>query len=293
MNVFLKHIYNNCEDWGIELLPYDNVIKLIYGFEEKRLSNIGIDIDGGEITDIKIYFSNGSNDERFYSEKSMSIFKDNKNYYLRDIKKHFSYNETDGIDAIRKIIGDHTTIIANRYIEIGKIIQNHTDTRVFPFFGGGKVLKDNKVCGYKLYYTFYSYVKSGAKFGYIDVQNTYACILELLLHFRINESIKKTVISILDYYKNKAVITLLGINTDVVGYEEYKLYFIIPKETLEERKNNLKRINSLLGNDEYSEASGLFIDMLESFDNPSFMPLELCLSINNNKIKLKSYFRTK
>ena len=292
MNNLFENIYMNCNGLGIKLLPYENVMKTIHDFKEKRLSNIGIDIDGGEITDIKIYFSNGSNDECFYSEKSMSIFNDNDDYYFRDVRKHFSNTETDGIDAIKNIIGDNTTIIANRYVYIGEIIQMHTNTRVFPFFGGGKVLKGNKVFGYKLYYTFYSYDKAGARFGDIDAQNTYACILELLLHFHISESIKKAVVSILNYY-NKAVITLLGVNVDIAGNEEYKLYFIIPNETLEERKNNLKIINSMLGKTEQSEASGIFIDMLKSCDNFSFMPLELCLSIINDKIKLKSYFRTK
>jgi hypothetical protein len=290
---FFEYIYKNCNSLGVKLLPYENVRKITHDFKKKKLSNIGIDIDSGEITDIKIYFSNGSNDECFYSEKSMSIFNDNNEYHFRDVRKHFSNTETDGIDAIKKIIGDNAPIIANRYVDIGEIIQRYTSTRVFPFFGGGKVLKENRVYGYKLYYTFYSYDKVEAKFGDIDSQNTYACILDLLSHFHVSESIKKTAFSILDYYNNKAVITLLGVNVDIAGNEEYKLYFIIPGETFEERKNNIKIIDSMIGKNKQSEISGLFIDMLKNCENFSFMPLELCLSITNDKMKLKSYFRTK
>lgn len=170
MKRFLKYIYDSCNGFGIQFRPYESVIKQIDDFEEKIFSNIEINIDDGKILDVKIYFSSGSNDDCFYSEKSMFIINNNNNFSFRDVKKHFSKTKFDGMNAIRESINDKTSGLTNKYIEIGNAIQRHTNTKIYPFFGGGRAYKSSKIWRYKLYYTFFSYDKVGVAFGETDAK---------------------------------------------------------------------------------------------------------------------------
>ena len=100
-------------------------------------------------------------------------------------------------------------------------------------------------------------------------------------------------LKIIEAYNEKIVMTLLGINTDIFGNEEYKFYLIIPNETMIERKENLNEVCKLLGSCKQSEEVDLFIDALQLYKDYKIMPLELCLSCTSKRIMIKSYFHMK
>ncbi len=290
----LSKISNEIE---VPILTYENVVKQ-YLHGNPLLANdlrfIGFDVADGDITDIKFYVLEDNSIQ--HTERSFSVVdRPNRKYREKMYYRNDFTEETIAMDELQKtfdIIGipEETK---KRYISYGNIIRKFTNTSVYPCAGYGIIKSDDdRAIGIKIYYTFFSYKEKYAKFGEVNNISSLMCIQDLLASVHISEEIKKNIYRPFEMLASRLVMSVFALNTALDGNEEYKIYFHLKEETHSERYKNIQIIENQIWKKDATQKSRKVVEAFMNVDN-MIIPAEHCISIKNNNLMHKFYYRVK
>lgn len=282
----------------ILLVSYNDVVFHYLHGDSLLASNLcffGFDVREGNIADVKFYVVEDNPYQ--HMERSFSVLANHNNdyhekkYYRNDFK-----DETVTLSELKRAF-DKAGILDNvqqRYISYGEVIKKYTRTATFPCFGYGFITaEDEQVIGAKLYYTFFSYKEKSSQYGEVNHHSAMGCIQHLLGTMITSEQIKESVYALFEKLRSNIVLSLFALNTDSNGEEEYKIYFHILDETHLERQKNIALIGKALCFEAGTKKIAKIVDSVANMTSIPIFPAEHCISIKNNRIMYKFYYRVK
>lgn len=257
-----------------------------------HLSFIGFDLFDNSIDDIKIYFTVSDHSmHEWIEEISFSALKNKIGTYRH--WKRFALKERDValLQNMVSLVQDKSlsSKILMDLIDYGNLIVKYSGTSIYPFFAEGTVYNNNNPTSTKIYYSFMSIDSWDNQYGYYRKERIYECIDRIILSTSQEVcaiTLKKVKLFLQTQYN--ATPTLFALNVDENGNKEYKFYFMLEKQNMDERLELVNLIHKIIYGYNISDD---IMQILKICKVINVKPLELCVGYSPCAIKLKIYFK--